>query len=50
MDVVAEGVENEQQRDYLLANGCQYFQGFLFGKPQPLAEFEQRLVSHYDIK
>lgn len=34
--VVAEGVENEAQRDYLMSLGCQYFQGYLFGKPMPL--------------
>ena len=50
MDVVAEGVENAQQHDYLLANGCQYFQGFLFGKPLTLAEFEKQLVFHNDVK
>ena len=38
MSVVAEGVETEAQRDYLLSLGCQYFQGYLFGRPSPLAE------------
>jgi diguanylate cyclase (GGDEF)-like protein/PAS domain S-box-containing protein len=43
LDVVAEGVETEEQRDYLIANGCQYFQGYLFGKPVPLEAFEQQV-------
>lgn len=40
LDVVAEGVETEDQHRYLLANGCQYFQGYLFGKPMPISDFE----------
>jgi len=38
LDVVAEGVETECQRDYLRQHGCDQFQGFLFGKPQPSEE------------
>ncbi len=33
--VVAEGVENERQRDILLQLGCDELQGFLFAKPMP---------------
>ena len=35
LDVVAEGVETEGQREFLLRNGCQKFQGYLFGRPVP---------------
>ncbi|MDZ7939290.1 MAG: EAL domain-containing protein [Rhodoferax sp.] len=38
--VVAEGVETEGQRDFLLQNGCAVFQGYLFSKPLPLVDFE----------
>ena len=38
--VIAEGVESEAQRDVLAASGCQAFQGYLFGRPLPLAEFD----------
>ncbi|NLD06055.1 MAG: EAL domain-containing protein, partial [Synergistaceae bacterium] len=31
--VVAEGVETERQKEYLLAHGCDYLQGFLFSRP-----------------
>jgi diguanylate cyclase (GGDEF)-like protein/PAS domain S-box-containing protein len=31
--VIAEGVENEQQLSFLNSNGCNYGQGYLFGKP-----------------
>ncbi len=34
----AEGVENEAQREWLLANGFPYGQGFLFAPPMPLGE------------
>ena len=43
MDVIAEGVESAEQRDFLEANGCLYFQGYLFGKPVPIEEFEAML-------
>ena len=36
--VVAEGVETEGQRDFLLDNGCTLFQGYLFGRPVPVAQ------------
>jgi diguanylate cyclase (GGDEF)-like protein/PAS domain S-box-containing protein len=43
LPVVAEGVETEGQREFLVQHGCQAFQGYLFGKPMPVAEFEQAL-------
>ena len=33
LEVVAEGVETDGQRLFLLRNGCQKFQGYLFGRP-----------------
>ncbi|WP_087748079.1 MULTISPECIES: EAL domain-containing protein [unclassified Acidovorax] len=36
LDVVAEGVETEGQRAFLLRNGCRQFQGYLFGRPGPV--------------
>jgi diguanylate cyclase (GGDEF)-like protein/PAS domain S-box-containing protein len=38
--VIAEGVETEEQRDYLAGHGCYSFQGFLFSPPLPLEQFE----------
>ncbi|MBP5351119.1 MAG: EAL domain-containing protein [Fibrobacterales bacterium] len=37
--VVAEVVENEDQLEYLAANGCDIIQGFIFGKPLPADDF-----------
>jgi EAL domain-containing protein (putative c-di-GMP-specific phosphodiesterase class I) len=35
MKVIAEGIEDESQRQALLRVGCRYGQGFLFAMPQP---------------
>jgi len=43
LSVIAEGVENQAQRDFLDNHGCQSFQGYLFGKPLPIDEFEKLL-------
>jgi diguanylate cyclase (GGDEF)-like protein/PAS domain S-box-containing protein len=40
MDVIAEGVETEKQRAFLELHGCSAIQGYLFGRPLPLDEFE----------
>jgi diguanylate cyclase (GGDEF)-like protein len=39
LEVVAEGVETEAQRQVLVGMGCVYAQGFLFGRPQPAAHW-----------
>ena len=39
LNVIAEGVETEEQRDFLLSIGCEYGQGYLYYKPMPAAEF-----------
>ncbi|MDO8892065.1 MAG: EAL domain-containing protein [Sulfurimicrobium sp.] len=43
LNVIAEGVETEAQRDFLEKNGCHAFQGFLYSQPLPLEEFERFL-------
>ncbi len=43
LTVVAEGVETDAQLDFLLKQGCDYFQGYLLGEPMPASEFEALL-------
>ena len=45
MDVIAEGVETEEQRAFLEQHGCPLCQGWLFGRAVPLAEFEKLLAN-----
>jgi len=44
LDVIAEGVEEEEQRQFLESHGCRMFQGYLFSRPVPLDEFERLLA------
>jgi len=40
LQVVAEGVESEAEARFLVAHGCRYAQGYLYGRPLPLAAFD----------
>ena len=42
MRLIAEGVETQAQADALIAQGCFYAQGYLYGRPMPVEEFEKR--------
>jgi EAL domain-containing protein (putative c-di-GMP-specific phosphodiesterase class I) len=44
LDVIAEGVETEEQRQFLEITGCRHFQGYLFSRPVPIAQFEALLT------
>ena len=44
---IAEGVETEEQLAYLREVGCDIVQGYVFDKPLPQPEFEQRLEEGY---
>lgn len=37
--VIAEGVETIEQRDFLVQEGCEYFQGYFYGEPMPADDF-----------
>lgn len=49
LNVIAEGVEAELQLSLLKEKGCMAFQGYLFSKPVPLAEFEALLATMGEI-
>ena len=46
LEVIAEGVETHEQYMALLELGCRRFQGYLFGRPMPLSEFEHLLSTN----
>ncbi|WP_462386522.1 putative bifunctional diguanylate cyclase/phosphodiesterase [Acidovorax sp. Q11] len=39
LQVTAEGVETPQQADYLVQQGCDVLQGYVFARPMPVAQF-----------
>ncbi|WP_208508539.1 EAL domain-containing protein [Variovorax paradoxus] len=43
LQIVAEGVETQAQREFLARHGCHLYQGYLFGKPKALEAYEQDL-------
>lgn len=43
MDTLAEGVETVEQQNFLSLAGCRAYQGYLYGYPVPLADFEQQI-------
>jgi EAL domain-containing protein (putative c-di-GMP-specific phosphodiesterase class I) len=46
MKVVAEGVETEEQLEFLRANGCDIAQGYLFSRPLPVMDSFKWLASY----
>ena len=44
MSAIAEGIETEQQRDLLLQMGCEYGQGYWFGRPIPATVATEMLI------
>jgi diguanylate cyclase (GGDEF)-like protein len=43
LSLIVEGVDSEEQRDWLIANGCREAQGYLFGRPMSAEEAERLL-------
>ena len=48
LQVVAEGVETETQREFLVGIGCDLLQGYLFCRPAPADKIEQLLQKQVD--
>lgn len=46
MDVIAEGVETQDQKEFLKSVNCVLAQGYLYDKPMPREDFEKKLSSN----
>ena len=46
MKVICEGIETTTQEELLIGCGCEYGQGYLYGKPMKRADFEAFLKEH----
>jgi len=49
LSVIAEGVETEQQKDFLLQNGCRYIQGYYYSKPILAVDIEEQLKAQVNV-
>ncbi|MCV3737986.1 EAL domain-containing protein [Rhizobium sp. TRM96647] len=45
LEILAEGIETEEQFQFMLSCGCRKFQGYHFGRPVPLAALEERIAA-----
>ena len=50
LDVIAEGVETQAQKDFLAEHGCLHFQGYLLGRPTPVAALEALLEAAVPVQ
>ncbi|MGA2048420.1 MAG: EAL domain-containing protein [Terracidiphilus sp.] len=50
MSVIAEGVETEEQREFLKSNGCHAYQGYLFSRALLSADFEAFVGETYRLR
>jgi Amt family ammonium transporter len=49
LSTIAEGVETPEQLEFLLAHGCQSFQGYYFYRPLPEDEIEALLTEDVPV-
>ena len=50
MQIVVEGVETLEQSDFLEGIGCDIAQGYYYGRPMPVTEFESLLKENYKVE
>jgi diguanylate cyclase (GGDEF)-like protein/PAS domain S-box-containing protein len=48
LSVIAEGIENGPTADLLVRMGCEHGQGYFFGKPMPVGDFEKQFMAGRD--
>ncbi|WP_174727006.1 putative bifunctional diguanylate cyclase/phosphodiesterase [Mesobacillus harenae] len=48
-DLIAEGIENKQQAQFLIENGCIYGQGYFYSRPLPAVDVEKLLPKNYNM-
>lgn len=48
LDLIAEGVETEEQKEFLLSKGCDRVQGYLYARPMPEDKISELLSSYLD--
>ena len=48
LDLIAEGVETQEQKEFLLAQGCKRVQGYLYARPMPSEEVSKLLGSYLE--
>ena len=50
LSIIAEGIEDRETAELLMAKGCDEGQGYYFGRPMPATEFERRFLSQAAIQ
>ena len=50
MQVIAEGVETEEQMTFLKSQGCQQVQGYFYGRPQGETAFKDQLIRFQSVR
>ena len=48
LDLIAEGVETNAQKEFLRKNGCKNIQGYYYGKPMPADEIKEKCLKKVD--
>jgi len=46
LKIIAEGVETVEQKDFLIASGCEHIQGYYFSKPLPEDAYKEFLIKY----
>ena len=46
LDIIAEGVETIEQKDFLVASGCEHIQGYFYSQPLPEDQYKKFLIKH----